>query len=69
MPIEQHAPELERIVSVNQEILELATGFGGEAGPAEGPLWWEEDKHLVFSDIGNNRRMKWLRVITKMWRV
>ena len=60
MPIEQHAPELEGIVSVNQEILELATGFGGEAGPAEGPLWWEEDKHLVFSDIGNNRRMKWV---------
>ncbi len=43
MPIEQHAPELERIVSVDQEILELAAGFGGDAGPAEGPLWWEEE--------------------------
>ncbi len=60
MPIEQHAPELERIVSVDQEILEWAAGFGGDAGPAEGPLWWEEAKHLLFSDIANNRRMKWV---------
>ena len=41
---------LEQIVSVNEEILELATGFGGDAGPAEGPVWWEEDKHLLFSN-------------------
>jgi gluconolactonase len=59
MRIEQHAPELERIVSPNQTIEELADGFGGPAGPAEGPVWWHESDHLVFSDIGNDRRMKW----------
>lgn len=59
MPIEQHAPGLERIVNLNQEIEELARGFGGERGPAEGPVWWQEEGALIFSDIGNNRRMKW----------
>ena len=59
MPIEQHAPGLERIVDLNQQIEELARGFCGERGPAEGPVWWQEDGSLVFSDIGNNRRMKW----------
>ena len=59
MPIEQHAPGLTRIVDLNQEIEELARGFGGERGPAEGPVWWQEYGCLVFSDIGNNRRMKW----------
>jgi hypothetical protein len=33
MPIEQHAPGLERIVDLHQEIEELAQGFGGEGGP------------------------------------
>jgi len=59
MPIEQHAPGLTRLVDLNQGIEELARGFGGERGPAEGPVWWQEDGCLVFSDIGNNRRMKW----------
>ena len=59
MPIEQHAPGLERIVDLHQEIEELARGFGGERGPAEGPVWWQEGGYLVFSDIGNNRRMQW----------
>ena len=59
MPIEKIAPELDRIVATDVEIKELGTGFGGDAGPAEGPLWWKEDGHLIFSDIGNNRRMKW----------
>ena len=59
MPIEQVSPDLERIVSTNQQILELAAGFGNDNGPAEGPLWWHEDEYLLFSDIGNNRRMKW----------
>jgi hypothetical protein len=39
MPTEQHAPELERIVSQNQDIEELASGFGGDMGPAEGPVY------------------------------
>ena len=42
MPIEQHAPRLERIVDLHQEIEELARGFGGASGPAEGPVWWQE---------------------------
>ena len=59
MPIEQLAPELERIVSVDQPIEELGSGYGGDDGPAEGPLWWREGQYLLFSDIGHNRRMKW----------
>jgi len=59
MPIEQHATGLERIIDPKQSIEELATGFGGQAGPAEGPVWWHEGGYLLFSDIGNNRRMRW----------
>ena len=43
----------------SQPIQELADGFGGPQGPAEGPLWWHEGGYLVFSDIHNNRRMKY----------
>ena len=59
MPIEKLAPELDRIVSADQEIEELGTGYGGDQGPAEGPLWWKDGGYLLFSDIHNNRRMKW----------
>ncbi|MBI3302146.1 MAG: SMP-30/gluconolactonase/LRE family protein [Deltaproteobacteria bacterium] len=59
MPIEQIASELERIVSPDQDIEELGSGYGSEAGPAEGPVWWKEGGYLLFSDIGQNRRMKW----------
>ena len=58
MPIEQFAPELSKIISTDEPILELADGFGGTEGPAEGPLWWQEGGYLLFSDIHNNRRMK-----------
>jgi gluconolactonase len=57
--IEQLAPELERIVSPSEPIQQLADGFGGTLGPAEGPLWWKEGKYLLFSDIHNNKRMKY----------
>jgi gluconolactonase len=57
--IEQFAPELDRIVASTETIHDLADGFGGEQGPAEGPLWWKEGGYLVFSDIHNNRRMKY----------
>jgi gluconolactonase len=60
MSIEQHAPALERLVDPHQQIEELADGFGGDMGPAEGPVWWHEGGYLLFSDIHNNRRMKWL---------
>ena len=57
--IEQLAPEFDRIIATSQPIEELADGFGGPQGPAEGPLWWREGGYLVFSDIHNNRRMKY----------
>jgi len=38
----------------------LAEGFGGSLGPAEGPVWWQEGGYLLFSDIHNNRRMKYV---------
>ena len=59
MPIEQLSPQLETIISTSEPILELADGFGGAQGPAEGPLWWAEGGYLLFSDIHNNRRMKY----------
>src|SRR5204863_7982172 len=57
--IEQSAPELEHIVSASERIEYLADGYGGAQGPAEGPLWWKEGGYLLFSDIHNNRRMKY----------
>ena len=55
MPIEQLSPELERVVAADQEIEELGKGFA----IAEGPLWYKDEGYLLFSDIGNSRRMKW----------
>jgi gluconolactonase len=57
--IEQLAPELEKIISASEPIQHLADGFGGALGPAEGPLWWKESGYLLFSDIHNNKRMKY----------
>jgi len=57
--IEQLAPELEQIISPSEPIQMLAEGFGGTLGPAEGPLWWKEGGYLLFSDIHNNKRMKY----------
>jgi gluconolactonase len=59
MPIEPLAPELENIISPSALIQMLADGFGGPQGPAEGPVWWKEGGYLLFSDIHNNRRMKY----------
>jgi gluconolactonase len=44
---------------VSEPIQHLAEGFGGAQGPAEGPLWWKEGGYLLFSDIHNNKRMKY----------
>jgi gluconolactonase len=54
--IERLAPELDKIIETSQPINDLADGFGGPLGPAEGPLWWKEGRYLVFSDIHNSRR-------------
>jgi gluconolactonase len=58
--IEQLAPELEKIIAPSEPIKDLADGFGGAQGPAEGPLWWKEGRYLLFSDIHNDRRMKYV---------
>jgi len=57
--IEQLAPELDKLISVSEPIKELAEGFGGALGPAEGPLWWKEGGFLLFNDIHNNKRLKY----------
>jgi gluconolactonase len=49
---------LDRIIDTSETIHDLADGFGGAQGPAEGPLWWHESGYLLFSDIHNNKRMK-----------
>ena len=59
MPIEQFTPELSKIIATDEPILELADGFGGDQGPAEGPVWWKDGGYLLFSDIHNNRRIKY----------
>src|SRR6266568_1512548 len=50
---------LDAIIDKSQPIQELASGYGGDLGPAEGPVWWKEGGYLLFSDIHNNRRMKY----------
>jgi gluconolactonase len=57
--IEELDPALDQILDKSQPIQELATGFGGAQGPAEGPLWWKEGGYLLFSDINANRRIKY----------
>ena len=57
--IEQLDPALDRIMATSQPIQELGSGYGGNRGPAEGPLWWKEGGYLLFNDIHNNRRMKY----------
>jgi len=57
--IERVAPELDKIIDTNEPINQLASGVGGDNGPAEGPVWWKEGGYLLFSDINGNRRMKY----------
>ena len=57
--IEKFAPELDAIISTSEPIEELASGTGGTMGPTEGPLWWKEGGYLLYSDIHNNRQMKY----------
>jgi gluconolactonase len=57
--IEAIDPALDAIIDKSQTIQELASGYGGELGPAEGPLWWKEGGYLLFNDIHNSRRLKY----------
>ena len=57
--IEALDPALDGIIDKSQTIQELASGYGGDLGPAEGPLWWKEGGYLLFNDIHNSRRLKY----------
>ncbi len=57
--IEQMDGALGNIIATNEPIRQLANGFGGDIGPAEGPLWMAEGKFLYFNDIQTARRMKY----------
>ncbi|HCG91234.1 MAG TPA: gluconolactonase [Dehalococcoidia bacterium] len=59
MPIQQFSDKLSDILDVSQEIITIGVGYGGDYGPAEGPLWWQESSSLLFSDIHNSNRMSW----------
>jgi gluconolactonase len=57
--IERFDRALDAIIDVSQPIKEIASGFGGNHGPTEGPLWWKEGSYLLFADISNDRLMKY----------
>ena len=57
--IEQFDPALEKIVSTTEPIKDIAFGFGGPLGSAEGPVWIKEGGYLLFSDINASKRMKY----------
>jgi gluconolactonase len=59
MPIEVLSPGMRRIVSATQEPELLASGFGGQWGPGEGPVWFKEGGYLLFTDIHNDRRLRY----------
>jgi gluconolactonase len=50
---------LDSIISTSEPIQELGSGTGGPGGPTEGPVWFKEGGYLLFSDIYNDRRMKY----------
>src|SRR5258706_11140369 len=57
--IEQMDPALANIIAANEPIRQLATGYGGDIGPAEGPVWIKEGRYLLFDDIQTARRMEY----------
>ena len=58
--VEQFDPALEKIISTSEPIKDIAMGFGGPLGPAEGPVWVKEGGYLLFSDINASKRMKYM---------
>jgi gluconolactonase len=50
-------PSVNALIGANPSIEEIAKGYAW----TEGPLWIEEKKMLLFSDIPNNRIMKWTK--------
>src|ERR1700674_1549088 len=57
--IDQFDPALDKIISTSEPIKDIANGFGGPLGPAEGPVWVKEGGYLLFSDINASKRMKY----------
>ena len=56
--VEQLAPGLANIIDTSEPVRLLAEGYGGDIGPAEGPLWIAEGGYLFFNDINTARRLK-----------
>ncbi|MFN4202329.1 MAG: SMP-30/gluconolactonase/LRE family protein [Tabrizicola sp.] len=52
---ETHDPDFVRYVMFNAPLKRLATGFDW----AEGPVWFGDQGCLLFSDIPNNRILRW----------
>lgn len=60
MPIEKHHAALDRIVDPHEPLRWLAENVTTDAtGPCEGPLWWQEESCLYFSDVKGSRRLRW----------
>ena len=53
--VEQRSPAFAGLVPFNAGIERLATGMRW----AEGPVWFGDGRYLLWSDIPNNRIMKW----------
>ncbi|HWV72047.1 MAG TPA: SMP-30/gluconolactonase/LRE family protein [Pseudosphingobacterium sp.] len=53
--IERMSPELDAIISTNAKVEVIAEGFDW----VEGPVWIEDQKMLLFSDVFKNRIYKW----------
>lgn len=53
--IEVHDPRFEQLVLFNAELEVLAEGFRW----LEGPVWFGDHRCLLFSDIPNNRTLRW----------
>jgi gluconolactonase len=52
---EAHNPLFKRFILGNAPLQKLATGFDW----VEGPVWFGDGNYLLFSDIPNNRIMRW----------
>ena len=59
MGIERLHRKLDDIVDTSVSIRELANGYGGPNGPAEGPVWIAEHGYLLFNDIDAAQRIRY----------
>ncbi len=54
-PFDQKDPAMSRYIDLSDSLEILAQGFNW----SEGPLWIEEGKFLIFSDVPENKAYKW----------